>query len=229
MLVVYNGTHAMSVRDIRVGNRVQVSSDDPQIDGAVGRVVYHNRMEGKYTVRIPRARCLELCKKDPSCVRPCPNEKATHKGWCRTKTLEHGCGLMQFDNADLTLSDNQFFHPGKEFAIKEEEDVVQTSAASREPHASSSVDANMPPPVVPVATPSPSELSESAGMYPASKRPKLDTNSYMRQAESKLRQFMLSEIGLTEEFADATSKEIVSRAQAQKGFHPFVCKIYDIE
>ena len=224
-MVVYDSQRASQFRPLVTGDKVMIQgTGKPWQDGAIGKIIDQDFNTGACSVRVPRGRCPQLCSRNPLCVKAC-NILGSHKGWCRTKNHENGCGILYLNKTSLVPSDSPYYHPAPGFVSSCEEELE------------GAIPVVSPPPATIQNPPAAQNLGNGAKRQaPSSSNGEgvdftgvtepVEKKAKIVDIEAKLKNYMVVEMGLMENFAATVSAEIVELAQEKDAFHPFARKMF---
>ena len=206
------------------GDKVLIEHSDAQFNGAVGQVLKFFHQKGKYMVRIPSSKCKSMCTRSDDCVKACVDSR--HKGWCRTdpKKMQPGIGLVMCSAAGMTMAaESDYFAP---VAVdgREEYKGFGHSAYVSGSDRSDAMPTQPPSSAFPESggdSSSSASVDTSHTSVPSRKRPAADHLS-PDSMSSAVRDFLVCEIGLTEEFAEVSANATITQALESMHFQPYV-------
>ena len=192
------------------GDKVIVSHKDPSFNGAIGQVEKYMQHMSKYVVRIPSGKCSSLCKRSSDCVKACVDGR--HKGWCKTdlKRMSKGVGVVLLLSSNLEMaSELDLFSP---VVTEIEDDAASSNGCDKSSDASSAT-----------AYPNPDAEAHTSNKR---KEPASDENMDKEKLSKLLHDYMIYDLGLKEEFAQASAKAVAEEAIDGKHFQPVMMKRY---
>lgn len=195
------------------GDKVSIHHSDPHFNGAIGQVLRFLQHKNKYMVRIPSSKCQSMCARSDECVKACVDSR--HKGWCRTdpKKMQPGIGLVMCAPSGLSrASESDYYMP---VAVSQDDEEKNNNFGHAPFHPTSA----SPESGGDSASSASAETAHSTGS--SRKRPICDALS-SNTMSTALREFLVCELGITEEFAAVSANACIGQAFEGMHFQPYV-------